>query len=41
MTEINIPSITIDEALRGAQRDFIRSDNEYRTLTNISILEAA
>ena len=30
----------IDEALRGAQRDFIRSDNEHRTLADISILEA-
>lgn len=31
----------IDAALRGAQKDFIRSDNEYTTLVDISILEAA
>lgn len=31
----------LDTLLREAQRDFIRSDNEYRTLFDISILEAA
>ena len=31
----------LDTLLREAQRDFIRSDNEYRTLFDISILEDA
>ena len=31
----------IDAALRGVQKDFIRSDNECRTLADISVLEAA
>lgn len=31
----------IDSALREAQKDFIRSDNQYRTLFDINILEAA
>lgn len=31
----------IDAALRRAQKDFIRSDNECRTLADISVLEAA
>lgn len=31
----------LDAMLREAQRDFIRSDNEYTTLVDISILEAA
>ena len=31
----------IDAALRGAQKEFIRSDNEHRTLFDVSILEAA
>ena len=30
----------IDVALRGAQKEFIRSDNQFRTLVDISILEA-
>jgi hypothetical protein len=31
----------IDVALRRAQKEFIRSDNQFRTLVDISILEAA
>ena len=31
----------LDAMLREAQRDFIRSDNEYTTLVDISILEFA
>ena len=31
----------IDVALRGAQKEFIRSDNQFRTLVDISILVAA
>lgn len=31
----------IDAALRGAQKEFIRSDNEHRTLFDVSIFETA
>lgn len=31
----------LDTLLREAQRDFIRSDNQCRTLVDISILEVA
>ena len=31
----------IDAALRGAQKEFIRSDNEHRTLFDVSIMEVA
>ena len=31
----------MDDALRKAQKEFIRSDNPYRTLVDISVLEAA
>ena len=31
----------LDTLLRETQRDFIRSDNQCRTLVDISILEAA
>lgn len=31
----------MDAALREARKEFIRSDNPYRTLVDISVLEAA